>query len=120
MIENIVISGVHREVDEDLQKYVHKKIGNLDRYISAKSKESVHVEVRLKESPSKDKKTRTCEVSIHLPHETITTTESTVNIYAAIDIVEAKLKNQLMKYKTKHSNSKLQIRWLKRRQEREI
>jgi putative sigma-54 modulation protein len=119
MIENITIAGVHTEVDEDLHKYVLKKIGNLDKYISFHAQKSVRIEVRLKENPSKDKTTRTCEVVIHLPHEIITTQESTLNIYAAVDIVEAKLKNQLMKYKTKHINSKIHRRWLKRRQERE-
>ena len=30
--------------------------------------------------------------------------ETTINIYAAVDIVEAKLKNQLTRYKQKHSD----------------
>lgn len=119
MIENIVISGVHTTVDEDLQKYILKKIGNLDRYISAQAKKSVRVEVRIKEHPSKDNKTRECEVVIHLPHDTIATDESTLNIYSSIDIVEEKLKNQLIKYKSQHINSKIHQKWLKRH-ERDI
>jgi ribosome-associated translation inhibitor RaiA len=55
---------------------------------------------------------------MHLPHEILTTKESTLNIYAAVDIVEAKMKNQMLKYKEKHANSKIQQKWLKRRRQR--
>ena len=41
---------------------------------------------------------------MHLPHEEFATKETTMNIFAAIDIVEAKLKNHLRKYKETHSN----------------
>ncbi len=110
MIQNIQINGVHAEVDNDLHKYVIKKIGGLDKYIPRKSRESVHADVKLKESKAKDKKNHTCEVILRVPHETITTKETTLNIYAAVDIVEAKLKNQLKKYKEKHASPKLRFR----------
>jgi len=40
-----------------------------------------------------------------LPGETITAKETTVNIYAAIDIVEQKIKSQLRKYKSLNSDN---------------
>ena len=102
MIQKLEISGVHLKVDDKLREYVTKKIGRLDQYMSRHSKASVHVEVWLKEAKAKDKNISTCEVVIHMPHDTITTKESTVNIYAAVDIVEAKLKNQVKRYKQTH------------------
>jgi ribosomal subunit interface protein len=114
MIERLDISGVHLQVDDDLRKYVHKKVGRLDRYIPKHSRQSVHAEVRLKESKAKDKKECTCEAVLHLPHEVVSVRESTVNMYAAVDIAEAKLKSQLKKYKNLHANPKLHRRLMLR------
>lgn len=102
MIENIDITGVHMQVNDDLRKYTIKKIGKLDQYVGKHARKSMRVEVKLKESKIKTKKERTCEVIMHLPGDKITTRETTLNMFAAVDIVEAKLKNQLKKYKEKH------------------
>jgi ribosomal subunit interface protein len=107
MIKRLEITGVHMEVGDDLRKYVIRKIARLDRFVPKASKESVHVDVKLKEGKAKDKNERTCEVIMHLPHETLTLKETTINIYAAIDIVEAKLRNQLKKYKDLHASPRL-------------
>ena len=78
--------------------------------MSRHSRASAHVEVILKEEKAKDKKQCVCEVVVHLPHENITTKQATVNMYAAVDIVEAKLRNQLKKYKETHDNPRLHQR----------
>ncbi|HEY5805853.1 MAG TPA: ribosome-associated translation inhibitor RaiA [Candidatus Saccharimonadales bacterium] len=114
MIKKIDIDGVHMEVGDDLRKYVAKKIGKLGKYIPKHSRGSVHAEVKLKEGKVKAREQRTCEVIVHLPHETITVTETTVNMFAAVDIVEEKLKNQLHKYKEKHAGPKLRQRLMAR------
>jgi ribosome hibernation promoting factor len=114
MIKRLEISGVHMEVGDDLRKYVIKKIGRLDRYVPKHSRESVHVEIKLKESKAKDKNERTCEVLLYLPQETITLKETTINIYAAVDIVEAKLRNQLKRYKDMHVSPRFRQRLLTR------
>jgi ribosomal subunit interface protein len=114
MIKRLDITGVHMEVDDDLKKYAAKKIGRLDRFIPKVGRESVHVDVKLKEGKAKDKNERTCEVILRLPHETITVKDCTINIYAAIDIVETKLRNQLKKYKELHASPRLHQRMLSR------
>jgi putative sigma-54 modulation protein len=93
------VAALHTEVDEDLNKYIENKIGKLDKYMSRHVRKSAHVDVKLKESHAKDKKRCTCEVIVHLPKERITIAETTLNMYAAVDIVAAKLKNRLKKYK---------------------
>jgi ribosomal subunit interface protein len=110
MLQKFEIRGVHTKVDEPLRKYVTKKIGNLDKYISRHHRGSAHAEVSLKESKAKDKKQCTCEVTLHLPHHVINIEESTMNMYAAVDIAEAKLKQQIKKYKDEHSSGKLHRR----------
>lgn len=114
MIDRLEISGVHSEIDDDLRKYVMKKIGRLDLYMSAYARKTAHAEVKLKENKAKKKQERTCEVILHLPHDTIMVKETTINIYAAIDVVEAKLKNRLKKYKEKHNSEKFHRRLLAR------
>ena len=99
----ITVEGVHVKITDDLEKYVLKKIGKLDKYIQRSAKSSAHAQVYLKESLIKNKKQCTCEVVMHLPHEEFVTKETTMNIFAAVDIVETKLKNHLRKYKDTHS-----------------
>jgi ribosomal subunit interface protein len=74
----------------------------------------VHAEVKLKERNARGKQERICEVIVHLPKEVITLTETTINIYAAIDIVEEKLKTRLRKYKQLHDAPRLRQRLLGR------
>jgi putative sigma-54 modulation protein len=106
MIEKIDITAQRLELTDDLKKYVNKKIGRLDHYMSRHVKKSVYAEVKLKEESSKKNDQFTAEVIIHLPNEKIAAKDSTLNIFAAIDIVEAKLKNQLLKYKGKTGDHK--------------
>ena len=106
MIKKFEVRGIHVEVDDNLRKYATKKIGRLDRYISRHLRESVQAEVILRESKAKDKKQCTCEVTIHLPQEVIVVKETTVNMYAAIDIVDSKLKQKIQQYKQTHHDGK--------------
>ncbi len=112
MIKKLEISGVHTKADPKLRSYITKKIGKLDRYLPRNARESAHAEVILKEGKNKTKKEYTCEVILKLPHDTIAVSESTMNMFAAVDIVEAKLKNLLKKYKETHSSLRLHRRML--------
>jgi ribosomal subunit interface protein len=108
MIQKFEINGIHTVVDENLRKYVNKKIGRLDKYLPRHHRDSVHVVVELKESKAKDKNKYTCEVIMHLPHGgDIKVRESTMNMFAAVDIVETKLKLLIKKHKEQHASGKL-------------
>ncbi len=110
MIQKLDIEGVHLKIDDNLNKYVIKKLGNLDKYLSNKIKESIHMEVILKETKDKNKNNCICEVNLYLPSEKINVKDKTVNIYAAIDIVEAKLKLKIHQYSDKHNLAKIHRR----------
>ena len=114
MIERLEIAGLHTEVDDDLRKYVVRKIGRLDRFIPRDARPSVHAAIKLKEGKAKDKNARTCEVVMHLPQETLTLKETTVNMFAAVDIVEAKLRAALKRYKDTHGNPRFHRRLINR------
>lgn len=106
MIQKLEIQGVHTTLDDKLRAYVTKKLGGLDKYMSPHSRESAHLKVHLKEHTKKDNAHCTCEVSLHLPHQDIVIKESALNMYAAVDIIEAKLKQHLQKYKEQHGSGK--------------
>lgn len=104
MIRKLEITGVHVDTDAKLKKYIHKSVDKLERYIPKSARASAHVDVKLKESKKQQDQQCTAEVIMYLPNEKLTAKESTVNLFAAIDIVEAKLRNQLKKYKDTHTN----------------
>jgi putative sigma-54 modulation protein len=106
MIEPIDIAGLKLELDEDIKKYIYRKIGRLDRYLSRHARKSVRAEVKLRDVGRKYGNKYECEVILHMPSEAITAKDSTMNMFAAVDIVEAKLKNQLKKYKETHIHTR--------------
>jgi len=122
MIERMDVRGVHYAIDADLDKYLKKKIGKLDRYVSRHAQRSLHAEVRLSERKAKAKgqKECECEVILHLPQVVLTAKEATITMYAAIDVVEAKLKTQLKNYKDKHTPAKLHHRFFARMRTPEV
>lgn len=106
MLQKLDIRGIHLEVDEALKKYISKKIGRLDKYMSRHDRQSARADVHLKETKTKDKKCSIIEVTLQLPNDKIVVKESTINMYAAVDIAEHKLKLQLQKHKEQHENGK--------------
>ena len=107
MFQKFEVRSVHFKADKKLQAYVRRKIGHLDRYVSRHARGSAHLEVYLKESKQKGANHSHCEITLHLPKDTIVIKENGINIYAAVDIAEAKLKQQLQKYKELHASGKL-------------
>ena len=108
MISRLSVNFIHTPTDENVRKYVTKKLGRLDRYIPRSAVDIAHAEVLLKESRSgKSKDGRDCcaEITLHLPHDTINVSETSINMYTAIDIVELKLKQRIKKYKELHSGA---------------
>ncbi|HMT18413.1 MAG TPA: ribosome-associated translation inhibitor RaiA [Candidatus Saccharibacteria bacterium] len=106
MIENIAITGMKTDVTHELERYITKKIGKLDKRLKRSQRSEVRADVKLNESTSvKNGKRCTCEVILHIPGARLTAVESTINMFAAVDIVETKLQNQLKKHKEKHSQS---------------
>lgn len=106
MLKRFEVVAVHAEVDDKLKTYVRRKIGGLDRYIARHNRGSAHCEVHLKHHKTRNHNSATCEVTLHLPQQNIIIKEDAINLYAAVDIVEAKLKQQLQKYKDRHGNGK--------------
>lgn len=99
MIEAITITGVTYDLDDTTKRYVTKKIGRLDRYLPKHARKSVVADVKIKQVNRDHGNKYETEVILTVPDKVIMAKDSTVNALAAVDIVEAKLVNQLRKYK---------------------
>ena len=99
MIKNITITGVKYELTNVTRKYVEKKIGALDKYLPRHAKKSATADVKIKQINNPGGNKYEVEVIINVPDKKITAKDSTMNVLAAVDIVEAKLNGQLRRYK---------------------
>lgn len=99
MIEALTITGIKYEVDDKSKKYITKKIGALDRFLPRHARKSAKADVKVEQIDGKDGNKYEVEVVMTVPNKVITAKDSTLNVLAAIDIVEAKLSTQLRKYK---------------------
>lgn len=100
MINAISITGVKFDLDEKTKRYAIKKIGKLDRYLPRHARKSASAEVLLKQVNRDHGNKYEAEVVLHVPDRDLTAKDSTVNVLAALDIVEAKLTTQLHRYKS--------------------
>ena len=100
MIESIQITGINYEVDKNTQKYAMKRIGRLDRYLPKHARKSASaVSIKLMQVNHDHGNKYQVEALMNIPGKVITAIDSTGNMMAAIDIVEAKLLSQLHDYK---------------------
>lgn len=102
MIAHIDIAGIKYEVEDSLKAYITKKIGRLDRFLPRKARKSVKAEVKIRFVNQPNGNKYECDVILHVPETQINAHDTTMNAFAAVDIVEEKLKNQLRKYKDNH------------------
>jgi ribosomal subunit interface protein len=98
------LTGRNFEIDDKMADYVEEKIGGLEKYLPKRSRGLATSTVLLEDDTSGHEDNRyVCEAVVFIGSTKIISREATVNFYAAIDIVEAKLKAQLAKYKDKHT-----------------
>ena len=97
---NIEITGIHLEIDKRTNEYARKKMTKLVDYIPRRSREVAFAAVRIEQINQKDNNKYECEVVLTLPDKKLVAKDAAPNVMAAVDIVEAKLRRQIRKYKT--------------------
>jgi ribosomal subunit interface protein len=103
------------EIEDKIRAYVEDKIGGLDKYLPRHARGNVSCEAVLTDDPSGREDNRyVCDVVMSVPGSKVVSREATINIFAAVDICEAKLKVQLVKYKEKHTTEPRRARMLSR------
>lgn len=99
MITSIDITGIKFDVDERTRKYVIEKVGRLDRFVPTHARKSMAADVKLRQVNEDHGNKYEAEIILQVPDKVITAKDTTLNMMAAVDIVEAKLVAQLRKYK---------------------
>lgn len=100
MIEKIEITGNGFKVEEGFRKYVEKRIGKLDRYLPRGSKKEVVAKVIVTEiGKSKVDKYEISAAMELTGGKVIAAKDECTNVFAGVDLVEAKLTGQIRRYK---------------------
>lgn len=107
---NIQLSSRKYEIDDNLRKYVKKKLGRLDRYMP-RSHKAIGMSVEIFRDPSgKEDNRYKVKAILEVPGPDIVAETATINPHSAIDIVEQKLRLQIRKYKDKNSPRRFRVK----------
>ena len=113
MINKIDISGSNYKIGESFQKYAEKRIGKLDRYLPRGSKKDVIAKIVVSEVDRAHGNKYEISASMEIPGgKVIAAKDECSNVFAGIDIIEAKLMGQIRRYKLE-SNPHLTKKGLK-------
>lgn len=100
MIEKIEITGNGYNVEEGFRKYAKKRIGKLDRYLPRGSKKDVVVKMIVAEIGKSRGEKFEISVAMDIPGgKVVAAKDECSNVFAGVDLVEAKLTGQIRRYK---------------------
>ena len=100
MIEKIEINGNNFKVEDGLRKYTTKRLGKLDRYLPHGFKKDVVITVVVAEIGKNHSDKYEISVAMEIPGgKVIAAKEECPNVFAGVDLVEAKLTGQIRRYK---------------------
>ena len=100
---SIEITGIHLEIDKKTSEYTRKKMSKLVDYIPRRAREAAFAVIRIEQINQRNNNKYECEVVLTLPDKKLVAKDAAPNVLAAVDIVEAKLRGQIRKYKTERS-----------------
>ena len=107
MINKIDISGSNYKIEDNFKKYATKKIGKLDRYLPRGSKKDVVAKVVVTEVNRDHGNKYEKSVAMEIPGgKVISAKDECSNLFAGVDIVEAKLTGQIRRYKLEQTPHK--------------
>ncbi len=104
MIDKIDLSGKNYEISESFKKYVEKRIGKLDRYLPRGNKKDLIAKVVISEVDHPHGNKYEISVAMEIPGgKVIAAKDECSNVFAGIDIIEAKLKGQIRRFKLENT-----------------
>lgn len=100
MISNIDISGHNYKVSDSFKKYTTKRLGKLDRFLPRGHKKDIIMKIIVSEIGHPHGNKYEISAAMEIPGgKVITTKDECSNVFAGIDIIEAKLKGQVRRFK---------------------
>ncbi|MBR3322326.1 ribosome-associated translation inhibitor RaiA [Candidatus Saccharibacteria bacterium] len=112
MIEKIEMSGNGYKIDVPLKKYVEKRLGKLDKYLPRGTKKDVVMKVSVTEVGKN--KSEKYDISVTMETtggKVMTAKDECSNVFAGIDLVEAKLLGQIRRYKLEMQPHRQKKNW---------
>ena len=114
MIEKIDISGSNYKIKDSFKKYAIKRIGKLDRYLPRGNKKDVVAKIVVTEVNRAHGNKYEISANLEIPGgKVISAKDECSNIFAGVDILEAKLTGQIRRFKTevtpRHKKNPLSI-----------
>ena len=114
MIDKIDIRGDGYRVEEPLKKYVGKRIGKLDRYLPRGSKKDVVCKVVVTEAGKNKREKYDISAAMEIPGgKVIAAKDECSNLFAGVDLVEAKIMGQIRRYKIEVQSHRQKKSWRK-------
>jgi ribosomal subunit interface protein len=105
MIENIEISGSNYQVEEGFKKYVEKRLGKLDRHLPRNNRKDLVLKVVVTQVDRAHGNKYEISTSLDIPGgKVLAAKDEASNVYAGVDILEAKLDGQIRRFKTEKTN----------------
>ncbi|MBQ9029530.1 ribosome-associated translation inhibitor RaiA [Candidatus Saccharibacteria bacterium] len=100
MIEKIEITGSNYKPTESFKKYAEKRIGKLDRYLPKGNKKDVVAKIVVTEVDRAHGNKYEISAAMEIPGgKVIAAKDESSNVFAGVDIIEAKLMGQIRRYK---------------------
>ena len=100
MIDKIEITGNKYKVEESFRKYAMKRIGKLDRYLPRGSKKDIVAKIVITEVDRSHGNKYEISAAMEIPGgKVFAAKDESSNVYAGVDIIEAKLMGQIRRYK---------------------
>ena len=116
MIDKIEVSGNGYKVDEAFKKYTEKRLGKLDKYLPRGSKKDVVAKVIVTEIGKGKGDKYEISAAMEIPGgKVLAARDECSNVFAGVDLVEAKLAGQIRRYKLETQPHRRKIKNIFRR-----
>ena len=114
MIDKIDITGNGYRVEDTFRKYVEKRLGKLDRYLPRGSKKDVVCKVVVTEAGKNKREKYDISAAMEIPGgKVIAAKDECSNLFAGVDLVEAKIMGQIRRYKIEAQSHRQKKSWRK-------
>ena len=108
------IRGKNVEVTNAIKNYVKDKIGKLDKYLPRNSKKDVVAKIVVTEIGKNKGEKYEVSVAMDIPGgKVIAAKDECSNVFAGVDLVEAKLTGQIRRYKLEMQPHRQKKNWRK-------
>jgi putative sigma-54 modulation protein len=105
----IIIKSTNLELTEAIKNYINKKTSSLNRFLKKYEENSeLNLNIEIAKTTRHHQKGDVfyAEINLKLPNKLLRAEEYSSNLYAAIDLVKDKIKEEILKFKSLNEKNK--------------